>query len=121
MEVFMNEHRREPRIEEQADVSICIRTAPDAIDLEGKVFPSQSEDISMNGMKLSIDALVPIGAILNLEVMLRNSPIKYEMIANVVWADEEHIEDKAELEMGVILNIQSNSQLALWNAAVSDL
>jgi PilZ domain-containing protein len=117
----MNEHRRETRTEEHADVSIWIRTAPEAEALEGKVFPSQSEDISMSGMKLNVDAPVPVGAILDLEVMLRNSPIKYEMIANVVWADEENIEDKHGRDMGVILNIQSNSQLALWNAAVSDL
>jgi len=120
----MNEHRREPRTEEQTDVSIRIRTAPDAEALEGKVFPSRSEDISMSGMKLNVDTPIPIGAILDLEVMLRNSPIKYEMIANVVWADtfdENDIEQKSGSEVGVILSIQSNSQLALWNAAVSDL
>lgn len=118
----MNEHRSEPRTEEQADVSIWVRTAPDAVDLEGKVFPSQSEDISMSGMKLSIDTPVPVGAILDLEVMLSNSPIKYEMIANVVWADTAgHVDKDSTNEVGVILNIQSNSQLASWNAAVSDL
>ncbi len=117
----MNEHRREPRTEEQADVSIWVRTAPEAEDLEGRIFPSQSEDISMSGMKLSVDVPVPVGAILDLEVMLRNSPIKYEMIANVVWSDEEKQDQGTGLEMGVILNIQSNSQLASWNAAVSDL
>lgn len=117
----MNEHRREPRTEEQADVSIWVRTAPEAEDLEGRIFPSQSEDVSMNGMKLSVDVPIPVDAILDLEVMLSNSSIKYEMVANVVWSGEENQEQGSDLEMGVILNIQSNSQLALWNAAVSDL
>jgi len=120
----MNENRREPRSEEQADVSIRIRTAPDAEALEGKIFPSQSEDISMSGMKLNVDVPVPIGAVLDLEVMLSNSPIKYEMIANVVWADVSDISDLETVsgcDVGVILSIQSNTQLALWNAAVCDL
>jgi PilZ domain-containing protein len=120
----MNEHRREPRSEEQADVSVRVRTAPEAEALEGKIFPSHSEDVSMSGMKLNIDTPVPIGAILDLEVMLSNSPIKYEMTANVVWADESadsNMEQDSGCDVGVILSIQSNSQLALWNAAVSDL
>lgn len=120
----MNEHRHEARTEEHADVSIRVRTAPDAETLEGKVFPSQSEDVSMSGMKLNIDVPVPIGAILDLEVMLSNSPIKYEMIANVVWADatkDKSLESESACDVGVILNIQSNTQLASWNAAVSDL
>jgi len=120
----MKEHRHEERTEEHADVSIRVRTAPEAEALEGKIFPSQSEDISMSGMKLNVDVPVPVGTILDLEVMLSNSPIKYEMIANVVWADameEGNIESNSCCDVGVILNIQSNTQLASWNAAVSDL
>ena len=118
----MSESRKEPRIEEHADVSIRVRTAPEATNLEGKVFPSHSEDISMSGMKLCVDMPVPVGAVLDLEVMLKNSPLTYEMIANVIWADSNDDEEsESNGEVGVILNINSNSQKASWNAAVAEL
>lgn len=115
----MSEHRRETRIEEHADVSVRIQSAPDAQALVGKIFQSQSEDISISGMKLSLDSHVPVGALLNLEVMLNNSEIKYELVAKVVWADSA--DDGSEREMGVILNIESNPEVDAWNTAISSL
>jgi PilZ domain-containing protein len=115
----MNEHRREPRSEEQADVSIRIQSAPDAQDLEGKIFKSQSEDVSLSGMKLILDNHVPVGALLTLEVALNNSDIKYELVAKVVWADTA--DDGSEREMGVILHIETNPLADSWKDAISTL
>jgi PilZ domain-containing protein len=115
----MSDNRREPRSEEQADVSIRIQSAPDAQDLVGKIFKSQSEDVSLSGMKLSLDSHVPIGALLILEVVLNNSDIKYELVAKVVWSDDA--DDGSEREMGVILHIETNPQSDSWNNAISNL
>ena len=86
-EIFMKEHRRDPRAEEYADVSIKIQSAPEARGLEGKVFRSYSEDVSLCGMRLDVDMPVPIGALLELDIVLHNSPKKYHHLGNVVWAD----------------------------------
>jgi c-di-GMP-binding flagellar brake protein YcgR len=115
----MSENRREARSEEQATVSIKIQYAPDAHDLEGKIFKSQSEDVSLSGMKLILDTHVPVGALLTLEVALNNSEIKYELVAKVVWADDA--DDGSEREMGVILHIETNPQADSWKDAISTL
>jgi Tfp pilus assembly protein PilZ len=116
----MNENRREPRSEEQADVSVKIASAPDVQNLEGKIFKSQSEDVSLGGMKLNIDTPIPVGAHLDLEVILNNTPEKFQLSANVVWADSTDLEATGH-DMGVILNIESNSQFESWSNAISNL
>jgi Tfp pilus assembly protein PilZ len=117
----MIKFRREPRIQEQADVSIRVRTAPLAKELEGRNFSSRSENISMSGMKLNTDIPIPVGSVLDLKILLKNSPIKYEIMANVVWSNLKNALQDFVGEVGVTLTIEPNSKLALWNAAVSDL
>ncbi len=116
----MNESRREPRSQEQADVSVKIESAPDAQNLEGKIYQSQSEDVSLSGMKLNLDSPVPVGAQLDLEVILSNSQERFNLSANVVWADSTDLEATGH-DMGVILNIESNTQQETWSSAISNL
>ena len=120
----MYEHRLESRTEEYADVSIKIQSAPEARGLEGKVFPSYSEDVSLCGMRLDVDIPVPIGALLELEIMLHSSPTRYRHLGNVIWTDvidDDNLEYGCEHEMGVMLHIESNSQFDSWITAVSNL
>ena len=120
----MNEHRRDPRAEEHADVSIKIQSAPEARGLEGKVFRSYSEDVSLYGMRLDVDIPVPVGALLELEIMLHNSPMKYQHLCNVIWTDvvdDDDVEYGCEHEMGVMLHIESNPQFDSWLTDVSNL
>ncbi len=60
----MHEHRRDPRIEEHADVSVKVQSAPEAQDLEGRIFPFHSEDVSLSGLRLDVYIPVPICALL---------------------------------------------------------
>ena len=120
----MSEHRRNPRIDEHADVAIRIRTAPEAQGLVGKVFPSHSEDVSLSGMRLDVDIPVPIGALLELDVVLHNSPKKFKHLGNVVWAnvvDDDNLESGCGYEMGIMFHLVSNPQFDSWISAVSDL
>ncbi len=116
----MNESRREPRSQEQAEVSVRIQSAPDAQNLEGKIYKSQSEDVSLNGMKLNLDSPIPVGAHLDLDVILSTSTEKFQLTANVVWADTTD-EDATGHDMGVILNIESNPQHGAWSSAITNL
>jgi len=120
----MNENRNDPRTEEYADVSVRIQSAPEARGLEGKIFRSYSEDVSLCGMRLDVDIPVPIGALLELEIVLHNSPMKYQHLANVVWTDvidDDNLEYGCEHELGVMLHIESNPQFDSWYTAVSNL
>ena len=121
----MNEHRRDPRTEEHTDVAVRIQSAPEAQGLVGKVFRSYSEDVSLSGMRLDVDLPVPIGALLELEIVLHNSPKIYRHLANVVWAnirdDDDYVKYGCDHEMGVMLHIESSPQFDSWITAVADL
>ncbi len=119
----MHEHRSDRRIEEHADVSIKVQSAPQARDLEGRVFPFHSEDISVYGLRLGVDIPVPIGSLLELEIVLDSSSMKYRHLANVIWADavSEDLEHGCRHDMGVRLQTQSNPQFDSWATAVANL
>ncbi len=120
----MYEHRNDPRIEEHADVTVRIQSAPDARGLEGRVFPFHTEDVSLSGLRLDVDIPVPIGALLELEITLHNSSMKYRHLGNVVWTDvvdDDNLEGGSRHEMGIKLHTHSNPQFDSWVTAVSNL
>ncbi len=117
-------HRRNPRKEEHTDVSVKIRSAPEARGLEGKVFRSYSKNVSLCGMRLDVDIPVPIGALLELEIMLRNSSMKYRYLGNVVWADavdDDNLEHDCWHKIGISFHTQANPQFDSWATAISNL
>jgi PilZ domain len=120
----MYEHRSDPRIEEHADVYVKVQSAPEVRGLEGKVFPFHSENVSLYGLRLDVDIPVPIGALLELEIKLHNSAMKYRHLGNVVWidaVDDEDLEQGHWHDMGIRLQAQANAQFDSWSAAVSNL
>lgn len=120
----MPQFRKEKRIPENADVSIWVRKAPDAEGLEGRTISSRAENISMSGMKLNTGVPIPVGSILDIKVLLKNSQVLYEMVADVVWSDhtdEKNTEQGYVGDVGVTLDIYPNSQMALWNSAIAEL
>ena len=120
----MSESRRETRVEEHLVVSASVRTAPQAKELEGQIFFSRTENISISGMKLNTGIPLPVGSVLDLKVLLKNSKIKYEIIADVVWTDVTNAKNILRGfvgDVGVTLTIYPNSQQALWNSAVAEL
>ncbi len=122
--VFMYEQRSDKRIEVPSDVYVKVQSAPEARDLEGKDFSFQSEDVSVYGLRLDVDIPVPVGALLELEVKLHNSAMKYRHMGTVVWVDELDDDDAEQgysHEIGIRLQTQSNPQFDSWSAAVSNL
>ena len=122
--LLMNEHRRDPRIKEHADVSVKIQSAPEVRDIEGRVFPFHSEDVSLHGIKMSVDIPVPIGVLLELEIMLHNSSMKYRFLGSVVWADavdDDNLEHDCWHKIGISLHTQANPQFDSWATSISNL
>lgn len=116
----MNEHRGDARTQEHANVAVRIRTASEAQGLVGKVFPSHSKDVSLSGIRLDVDLPVPVGALLELDIVLHNSPRKFRHTGNVIWTnlvEDEHLRH----EMGIMLHIGANPQFDSWFNAVSNL
>ena len=120
----MDEQRSDQRIEVPSDVYVKVLSASEARDLEGKVFPFHSEDVSLYGLRLEVDIPVPIGALLGLEIKLLNSSIKFRHMGNVVWAgavDNDNAEQGYWHKIGVKLQPHSNLQVDSWSAAISSL
>ncbi len=122
----MHELRHDTRIEEYADVSVKFQSSPIARNLEGRVFPSHSLDVSLHGMRLELNAPVPIGALLELEVRLHNSRTRYRHVGDVIWAEEIDEEEDDEMprnlhDVGIRFHAHANPQFSSWATAVSHL
>ncbi len=67
-----------------------------------------------------VDFPVPIGAILEMEVVFNHSPEKYQHAGNVVWAwDGEGLTDWHNI--GIKFNSIKNMQFDTWGSTISKL
>jgi len=115
--------RETPRVPEQADVTIKVESAPEVRKLEGRVFPSSSNDISLNGIQLLVDIPVPVGARLKLKVILENSSKSYWHKGTVVWdkTPEKDSGTKSTHTIGIKLDITNNPHAYSWRQVVNEL
>ena len=116
----MQERRSHPRIAETAVVTVIVKSAPEAPELEGKVFPCRLQDISTGGMKLWVDIPVPVGATVELEIVFNRSPETFRQLGMVVWAwggeglTEWH-------NIGVRFETSPGMEFLSWEAMLSKL
>jgi hypothetical protein len=116
----MQERRSHPRVQQAAIVTVIVQSAPETPDLEGKVFPCRLKDVSLGGIKLWVDVPVPIGALLELEIVFNHSPERYHHTGNVVWVWEgEGLTDWQNV--GIKFNISAYQQFNIWESAISRL
>lgn len=119
----MTELRQNPRIPEQAEISVRIESAPEMKDLEGRVFNSNSVDISLGGLQMQVEFPVPVGAALELKVTFHDSAKTYRHKGLVIWDDEldpRGIQPPMH-KVGVQFNTLDNPQFFAWRAAISEL
>lgn len=119
----MNEKRKNQRVPEKADVTIVVKSAPQALDLEGRIFPSSSIDISLSGLQLNVDSDVPVGAKVELKVMFSHLTLEYWHSGVVIWNDKHDKEkyDDAEHAIGIRIDTLENGRFFAWYSAVKDL
>jgi hypothetical protein len=116
----MQERRKHPRIQEKADVTVRIQSSPDAQNLEGRIFSCHSIDISLRGLKLWVNIPVPIGALLELEIVFNNLSTRFQHVGNVVWTwADEGLTDWYNI--GIHFNTLANPQFDSWGSAVLKL
>lgn len=120
----MTDRRREPRIHEYAEVTVKIKSAPDARYLEGKILRSHLTNVSLCGLQMRVDTEIPIGSILKLEIKLKSSPEKYMHVGYVVWKifkTLDGIKEKPWHNIGISLKPMANPQLDSWIITITDL
>jgi hypothetical protein len=112
----MQERRNHPRAQEKADVTVRVQSSPDARDLEGRVFSCHSIDVSLRGLKLWVNIPVPIGAILELEIVFDHLSTRFQHMGNVVWLwTDEGLTDWHNI--GIKFNTSANPQFDSWRSA----
>lgn len=79
------ERRGHPRVDAVADVEIVIDSAPGAEQLEGRSVPCHTGDISLRGVRLLTDVVLPINAYLKLRIKLPRQAERYRQAGKVVW------------------------------------
>src|SRR3989338_6130912 len=119
----MPDLRQNPRIPENADVSVRIESSPEARNLEGRVFISNSIDISLGGLQMTVEFPVPVDAALELKVTFHSSSRTYWHKGTVIWDDELGSRGKEQKmhRVGVEFNTLDNPQFFAWRAAISEL
>ncbi|MEE8378843.1 MAG: PilZ domain-containing protein, partial [Gammaproteobacteria bacterium] len=108
-----------PRIQEKSYVYNRVRSSTEALDLVGRIFSCHSSDVSLEGIKMHIDIELPIGALLELEIVFKDSPGRFLQIGDVIWCDgfvDESLEG-CWYDVGVKFKTVTNP----WKRAVSKL
>jgi hypothetical protein len=116
--------RKSPRVQEKANVTVRVQSSPEVPELEGRVFSCHSTDVSLEGIKMHIDTDLPVGALLELEIIFSNSPERYWQIGNVIWCDEwvDYSSDKENWHnIGIRFDTAENLQISSWQSGVSKL
>ena len=116
----MHERRNHPRLQKAAVVTVIVRSAPEATDLEGRIFPCRLQDVSLGGVKLWVDIPVPVGVLVELEIVFGHSSEIYQHAGTVVWVwggeglTEWH-------NIGIRFNTLSSLQFSSWESVLSEL
>jgi len=120
----MTEKRSDPRIAEDADVEVKIKSAPEVKNIEGKTFLCHSADVSMRGVQLKSNVDIQIGTILEMDIILKQTSKNYIHVGNVVWKTETNddgTEGETHYNVGIRFNEMSNPQSSDWIKAVTNL
>jgi hypothetical protein len=121
----LNEKRKHQRVKESAVISVKVLSAPDIPALEGKSFSCRTTDVAIEGLSLLTDIRVPVGAYLELDIILSGDSQQYRHTGNVIWSNvvaSTNNDARAEqYHSGIKLNIESNSQQDCWCKAINRL
>ncbi len=120
----MAEKRSHPRITEDADVAVKIKSAPEVRDIEGMTFLCRTTDVSMRGVQLRSNVDIQIGTLLEMDIIFKQTSKNYIHLGNVVWKTEtcnDESGDEPYFNVGIRFNELSNPQFKEWIKAVTNL
>jgi hypothetical protein len=121
----MHERRRDPRIHISTDVTVSIQSAPDATEIQGRVFTSRSIDISLHGLQLRTDLSIPVDSQLELNFVFDNPRRSFLHKGKVIWnrkCESEYPEAGSLHKIGISLSEpQDEGENNAWQVAVLEL
>ena len=123
MTTGMNEKRKNQRVPEKADVTIVVKSAPQALDLEDRTFPSRSIDISVSGLQLIVNTDIPVGAKVQIKVMFSHLTLEYWHSGVIIWNDKYDADkpDTDEHTIGIRIDSLEDGRFFAWYSAIKEL
>ena len=113
----MKERRRHPRLKEETTVDVTILSAPDSPARENRTFTCSTLDMSLHGMRLSLDQEVPVGGALELRLSSRNPTGTFWHIGRVRWLRRSE-RDKACHLVGLQFTQTPEATLVEWEKSL---
>lgn len=106
-----DERRREPRINAATHLRVKIQSAPGAHDLEGRIIPTKSMDISIGGLCMKLEFPLPAHSLLELQITFLDTSERFLLTGTVIWNDPKtHI-------VGIQFNLANYPRLDAWKQA----
>jgi hypothetical protein len=116
-EIWMSERRHYPRLRKKTSVTVKVKSAPDARDLEGESYPCYTVNISLDGLLLSVDYNIPVGSFLELYIQSE----KYWHAGTVMWTSEVLKDDRKQQKayfVGIEFDSATGSRSDAWRTAM---
>ena len=115
----MKERRAHPRVNEEAEVAVKILSAPENHTLENRLFAGLTTDISAGGLRLSSDAPLSVGGLVEMNVTCTHPSRILRHIGRVVWVKKTGNRSQA-YEIGVKFTETPEATLAAWTEILRD-
>lgn len=114
----MVERRANTRLKEEDRVAVTILRAADIPEIEGATFFCSTEDISVNGLRLSMHRRLPVGAELRLLVAFSEPLQAFTHVGKVLWVQAS--DGNPTFAVGVRLWAKDELQFENWRDMVTD-
>jgi hypothetical protein len=106
------ERRAHERVAQKGYISVTVESAPDAPNLEGKVFRCTTRDLSAGGLLMVVHSRVPIGTTVRVHVVFTDPEAEFEHIGRVAWVKSVHEDFLESHSIGIeILRSDGNTTL----------
>ena len=108
------DQRLEKRFALSTPVEVKVQSCPGHQDLEGTRFPGTTSDVSMNGIRLHLDRVLPVNTFMEMEVTLAEHV--FLLSGTVVWSK---LVDKTNAHVGVLFTTADESRMWSWKNQLS--
>lgn len=112
------DRRWNPRVNEQDRVTITVLHAPEAGELEGRVFYCSTRDIAAGGLRFCVHTIVPVASELELRVEAPNPADCYVHVGVVVWVREVEEDGMIAYHIGVRFSKTRDNRQIAWRNMV---
>lgn len=102
------ERRRDPRCNIATPLQVKVQSAPGAHELEGRIIPTKSVDISISGLCMKLEFPLPAQSLLELQITFPDTSERFLLTGSVIWNDPKmHI-------VGIQFHLANYPRLDAW-------